>query len=127
MSNVYIYDGKFYKEGKLVAPVFGDIEQIQVLKKNNDLLECYKTDGLEYYASSNECFDEFDEDSEVWSQINLMIKCVCGRKPEANTDAWDEDDYEELSGTIIYCDCGRNYEVEHIIGNKFNVKLQLND
>lgn len=106
MSKLTLSGGKFYRDGKEVPPVFGDTEQIALLKeREKDFEVLQETGGI-----------QVDIDREEVISINLTTTfiCLCGNKLKIRIDDLDEycDEEEELSGQSKKChQCQRKYEL----------------
>jgi hypothetical protein len=105
MYQLRILKGKFIKGGVEVAPEFGNVEQINCLKKFNERLEQFK-EGLEVDVD----FILQDEDECTFDAI-LDFKCSCLRNIESNQYDVEEDDVDCFVGECETCmDCGNEYK-----------------
>jgi hypothetical protein len=101
MSNLTIKNGKFYRGSQEVETVFGDREQIQCLRKYEDLMQSYKK-GMELEPEVREITSYCHEISWI---------CVCGRMLEVSETSDDEDDWVTFQSTKV-CRCGMGYTIK---------------
>jgi hypothetical protein len=121
-----IMDGQFVEDGKPVKAEFGNLAQIEVLKRNNDLARAL-TEGMDVISS----FEHLDEDEdrdyldEPYTEHKLQIKCPCGRTPYEKMEGLGEYpiDIWYRGETKIKCRCGRAYEASIVEEYTWNVKL----
>jgi hypothetical protein len=96
-----LIDGKFYKDGKCVPLEFGNKEQIELIKKFDDLTEAMKSDGI--VLAEHLWIEDIDG-----NYIQIIAPCVCGREFEINFPA------SEQGPPIRHrskCSCNKEYVV----------------
>lgn len=95
--------GKFYKDGVQVPVEFGNLEQIKLLKKVEELRS--EGDDVHYNLDS-------DGDGSVW------YNCVCGHIVPF------EYDYDDMDGVKSNCSCGLCYYIKADDENYLTVFLK---
>ena len=105
-EKLYIKDGSFYRGKEKVAPVFGDTEQIALIKEHEKYFELAKEAGGPMV--------EFDRSERVYVDVTAGFTCLCGRELKIHWE--DKDEYFDESDTLGECKrcdrCKRNYILE---------------
>lgn len=107
MSGLTIKNGQFYRDGKVVPPVFGDLEQIAVLKAHEAEAEEAKENGIPV---------EYEEEEYTRMEVKIRFKCInCSNMLRDHIDGEDEEYYSEddFVGNVYTCKkCFTKYEVK---------------
>lgn len=99
-AGLIIKNGQFYRDGKVVPPVFGDTEQIEVLRRHNGLVEEAKTDGISVTFESEEICRTEEE---------ISFDCICGAPYH---DTGEDSSMDSFCGIVKCKSCGLKYEIE---------------
>ena len=122
---IYFKKGKFYDKENVELPLeFGNREQINIIKNQNQRLEELLNEGEEVYVS----FEPEDEDDELNKNFigHVDWRCIkCATVVEIETWSIEENDIDDFNNEEEDCSCGTNYILE--INYKNNLILKIKD
>lgn len=108
MGELTLKNGKFYRDGEVVKPEFGNKEQIALMEQWRKELE----KGLLVTPNI--------EEKTIYN-LSVSWECLCGRVNETKDyneyEDWepDDDDIKDLIGDEVCCEnCGKEYEL-HVV------------
>lgn len=98
-------NGKFYNSDGQVMPLeFGNKEQIDILKKEQNRVDCFTGDGLPI---------TIDIDERVIYDFQIRFHCICGHPMYRDYESEECDDFTGLFKRDFHCtQCKRNYTAE---------------
>ena len=106
-------DGKFYKDGIVIAPEIGNQEQIRLLKITEENIQRL-TEGT-----------ELDYDTEITVTYSAQIKCICGTNVFFEQESDEEDNPQCLKDIKKSCrNCKKTYKT-YMENGWIMVKLDL--
>lgn len=99
MEILQFIDGKFIRDGQVVAPVFGDKEQIELLNNLNAIKQAVK-DG-EYVLPNWESADGYI----------IYFRCTCGRASDLHPKSIVTKFESSCELKLVHqCDCGLSWQ-----------------
>lgn len=113
MNKMIIKDGRFFKDGKFIQPIFGDDEQVACLQMFNETVESLTKDGL-----------IVEPNYEVQIDAYVHFNCICGTRLQKAVGADAEEDIHCFINKKVICkECNRIYIFKADEGDNLIVKL----
>jgi hypothetical protein len=108
-------DGKFIRDGKIVAPEFGNKEQVELLNNLNGIKEAVKRGEYDI-----PCW----ESGEEGKPYLIHFRCTCGRYTELHPEAIETEFESSIKLSLTHkCECGISWKAKSEEGFFFNFKV----
>lgn len=99
MGQMTLIGGKFYKDGQVVPPEFGNKEQIQLIQEHEQKIEALNGDGWEV-------------EIEMEYVYVSTFKCICGTSLTIREESDDDLDHSCMIGKTCTCHkCKKKYRI----------------
>jgi len=121
---IYLKKGKFYTQENVEIPLeFGNREQINILKYQNQRLTELLNDGEELYI----LFETEDEEDELneYGTLSVNWRCIkCSKLLDIEFYDVEEDDTILFNNEEKECGCGTNYIIKKEVSNNLILKIK---